>query len=164
MVGCPKVTKQSQPLVGRSSPCCDDIEEILLLSVFFRLSIHAIVAKIYHSSNGGGSARKQEEALRIGSSKARYTLLVLVTRRYPGVLRVIMSSLSITGRSRLSTVRADGCPKALPCDGARLFANTAGGRGCSVHTAVDTARIDGRSKYACIQPCLRPVNTAREHG
>jgi len=36
-LGCPKVTKRSQPLVGRSSPYCGDVwmEEILLLNNFF---------------------------------------------------------------------------------------------------------------------------------
>jgi len=34
-LGCPKLTKGSQPLVGRSSPYCGDIEEILLLNKFF---------------------------------------------------------------------------------------------------------------------------------
>jgi len=33
--GCPKLTKGSQPLVGRSSPYCGDVEEILLLNKFF---------------------------------------------------------------------------------------------------------------------------------
>ena len=40
-VGCPKLTKRSQPLVGRSLPYCKNMwEEILLLNkFFFRLSI-----------------------------------------------------------------------------------------------------------------------------
>jgi len=33
-LGCPKLTKRSQPLVGSSSPYCKDVEEILLLNKF----------------------------------------------------------------------------------------------------------------------------------
>jgi len=43
----PQTNEKSQPLVGRSSPCCKDVGEILLLNKFFvRLSIRALVAKI----------------------------------------------------------------------------------------------------------------------
>ena len=35
LAGCPKLTKRSQPLVGRSSPYCKDVREILLLNKFF---------------------------------------------------------------------------------------------------------------------------------
>jgi len=45
--GCPKLTKRSQPLVGRSSPYYGDIcKRYCCLTSFFRLSIHALVAKI----------------------------------------------------------------------------------------------------------------------
>jgi len=46
--GCPKLTKRSQPLVGRSSPYYGDMwrRYCCLTSFFFRLSIHALVAKI----------------------------------------------------------------------------------------------------------------------
>jgi len=47
LVGCPKVTKRCQPLLGRSSPYCGDIwRTYLCLTIFFRLSIRALVAKI----------------------------------------------------------------------------------------------------------------------
>jgi len=47
LAGCPKLTKQSQPLVGRSSPYCKDMcERYCCLTIFFRLSIRASVAKI----------------------------------------------------------------------------------------------------------------------
>jgi len=45
-LGCPKLTKRSQPLVGRSSPYCQNVGEILLYNkFFFQLSIRAVVAK-----------------------------------------------------------------------------------------------------------------------
>ena len=45
--GAPKLKKQSQPLVGRSSPYCEDIWRTLLLNkFFFVLPIRALVAKI----------------------------------------------------------------------------------------------------------------------
>ena len=45
--GMPKLTKGSQPLVGRSSPYCGDMwRTYWCLTSFFRLSIHALVAKI----------------------------------------------------------------------------------------------------------------------
>jgi len=48
LLGCPKLANRSQPLVGRSSPCCEDIWGIhcCLTSSFFRLLIRAFVAKI----------------------------------------------------------------------------------------------------------------------
>jgi len=47
-LGCRKLVNRSQPLVGRSSPYCGGhVEGILLFNKFyFRLSIHALVAKI----------------------------------------------------------------------------------------------------------------------
>jgi len=46
LLGCPKLANRSQPLVGRSSPYCDDIwRRYCCLTSFFRLSIHALVAK-----------------------------------------------------------------------------------------------------------------------
>jgi len=47
-LGCPKLPKRSQPLVGRSSPYCGDMwrRYYCLTSFFFWLSIHASVAKI----------------------------------------------------------------------------------------------------------------------
>jgi len=46
LAGCPKLTKRSQPLVGRSSPYCKDIcGRYCCLTIFFRLSIRALVAK-----------------------------------------------------------------------------------------------------------------------
>jgi len=46
LLGCPKLTKRSQPLVGRSSPYCKDMwGRYCCLTCFFRLSIHALVAK-----------------------------------------------------------------------------------------------------------------------
>jgi len=45
--GCPKLTKRSQPLVGRSSPCCGSmLRRCSCLTSFFQLAIHALVAKI----------------------------------------------------------------------------------------------------------------------
>jgi len=35
LLGCPKLTKRSQPLVGRSSPYCREVGEILLFNKFF---------------------------------------------------------------------------------------------------------------------------------
>jgi len=48
--GCPKPPNRSQPLVGRSSSHFGDLwKEILLFNkFFFRLSIHALVAKMQH--------------------------------------------------------------------------------------------------------------------
>jgi len=47
LLGCPKQPKRSEPLVGRSSPYCEDIwRRYCCLITFFRLSIHASVAKI----------------------------------------------------------------------------------------------------------------------
>jgi len=47
LLGCPKLTNRSQPLVGLSSPYCADMwRRYCCLTVFFRLSIHALVAKI----------------------------------------------------------------------------------------------------------------------
>ena len=44
---CPKLTKQSQPLVGRSSPYYGDMwRRYCCLTSFFRLAIHALFAKI----------------------------------------------------------------------------------------------------------------------
>jgi len=46
-LGCPKLMKGSQPLVGRSSPYCEDVwRRYCCLTSFFRLSIRALVAKI----------------------------------------------------------------------------------------------------------------------
>ena len=46
--GCPKLTKRSQPLVGRSSPYYEDMwRRYCCLTSFFRLSIRALVAKIW---------------------------------------------------------------------------------------------------------------------
>jgi len=45
--GVPKVSNRSQPLVVRSSPYCGDMwRRCCYLKAFFRLSIHALVAKI----------------------------------------------------------------------------------------------------------------------
>ena len=45
--GCPKLTKRSQPLVGRSSPYYGDMwRRYCCLTSFFRLSMHALFAKI----------------------------------------------------------------------------------------------------------------------
>jgi len=45
--GVPKLVNRSQPLMGRSSPYCDDMwKRYCCLSGFFRLSICALVAKI----------------------------------------------------------------------------------------------------------------------
>jgi len=47
LMGCPNLTKQSQPLVGRSSPYCANRWRIYCcLTSFFRLLINALVAKI----------------------------------------------------------------------------------------------------------------------
>jgi len=47
VLGCPKLPNRSQPLVGRTSPYCGHMEEILLLNKsFFWLSISALVTKI----------------------------------------------------------------------------------------------------------------------
>ena len=44
--GCPKLTKRSQPLVGRSSPYCKGMwGRYCCLTIFFRLSIHALVVE-----------------------------------------------------------------------------------------------------------------------
>jgi len=37
LLGCPKLANRSQPLVGRSSPYCEDVGEILLLKKFFQI-------------------------------------------------------------------------------------------------------------------------------
>jgi len=48
LLGCSKVTNRSQPLVGRSSPYCEDIwGRYCCLTSFFRFSIGGLVAKIY---------------------------------------------------------------------------------------------------------------------
>jgi len=45
--GCPKLANRSQLLVGQSSPYCGDTcRRYCCLTSFFRLSIHALVAKI----------------------------------------------------------------------------------------------------------------------
>ena len=44
--GCPKLPNRPQPLVGRSSPYCEDIWDILLFNNFSRLSRRALVVKI----------------------------------------------------------------------------------------------------------------------
>jgi len=45
--GCPKLANRSQPLVGRSSPYYENMEEVSVFNkLFFRLSIHASAAKI----------------------------------------------------------------------------------------------------------------------
>jgi len=47
LLGCPKLPDRSQPLVGRSSPYYQDMwRRYCCLTSFFRLSIHALVAKI----------------------------------------------------------------------------------------------------------------------
>jgi len=45
-LGCPKQPNRSQPLLGRRFILWEHVEEILLLNIFFRLSIHALVVKI----------------------------------------------------------------------------------------------------------------------
>jgi len=45
--GCPKPTKQSQPLVSHSPYCKDTCRRYCCLTSFFRLSIHALVVKIH---------------------------------------------------------------------------------------------------------------------
>jgi len=48
MMGCPKPANRSPPLVGRSLPYCKDIwRRYCCLTSFFRLLIHALVAKIW---------------------------------------------------------------------------------------------------------------------
>jgi len=47
LLGCPKLTNRSQPLVGRSSSYCKDMGEILLFNRFFQLSIRTLVVKIW---------------------------------------------------------------------------------------------------------------------
>jgi len=45
--GCPKLRNRSQPLENRSSPYCEGMwRRYCCLTSFFRLSIHALVAKI----------------------------------------------------------------------------------------------------------------------
>ena len=47
LAGCPKLTKRSQPLVGRSTPYCKDMwGRYCCLTSFFRLSTRALVVKI----------------------------------------------------------------------------------------------------------------------
>ena len=47
LLGCRKLPNWSQPLVGRSSPYCEDMwRRYWCLTRFFQLSIHAFVAKI----------------------------------------------------------------------------------------------------------------------
>jgi len=47
LLGCRKLTKRSQPLGGRSSPCCKDMcGRCFCLTGFFSDSIRALVAKI----------------------------------------------------------------------------------------------------------------------
>jgi len=47
VLGCPKLANTSQPLVGQSSPYCEDVwGRHCCLTSFYRLSIHALVAKI----------------------------------------------------------------------------------------------------------------------
>jgi len=47
-LGCPKLTNHSQPLVGRSSPYSENMwRRYCCLTSFFRLSLRALVAKIY---------------------------------------------------------------------------------------------------------------------
>ena len=46
LLGCPKLANRSPPLVGRSLPYCGNMwRRYCCLAVFFRLSIHALVAK-----------------------------------------------------------------------------------------------------------------------
>jgi len=46
--GAPNSANRSQPLVGRSSPYCGDMwRRYCCLTIFFRLSIRTLVAKIY---------------------------------------------------------------------------------------------------------------------
>jgi len=45
--GGPKLRNRCQPLVGRSSPYYEDVEDVLQFNkFFFQLSMHALVAKI----------------------------------------------------------------------------------------------------------------------
>jgi len=46
LLGCSKLPNRSQPLVGRSSPYCEDMWRSYCCLAIFRLSIHALVAKI----------------------------------------------------------------------------------------------------------------------
>jgi len=47
LLGCPKLPNRSQPLLGRSSPYCENVwRRYCCLTCFFWLSIHALVAKI----------------------------------------------------------------------------------------------------------------------
>jgi len=51
LLGCPKLPDRSQPLVGRSPPYYQGIwRRYCCLNSFFRLSIRALVAKIYRQS------------------------------------------------------------------------------------------------------------------
>jgi len=43
--GCPKPDNRPQPLVGRSSPCENMLKRYCCLTSFFRLLIHALLAK-----------------------------------------------------------------------------------------------------------------------
>ena len=48
LLGCLKLANRSQPLMSRSSPYCKDVwRRYCHLTSFFRLSIHALVAKIW---------------------------------------------------------------------------------------------------------------------
>jgi len=48
LLGCPKLANSSQPLLGWSSPYYEDVwRRYSCLTIFFRLSIHALVAKIW---------------------------------------------------------------------------------------------------------------------
>jgi len=48
LLGFPKLANRSQPLVGRSSPYCEDIwRRYCRLTSFFRMSTYALVAKTY---------------------------------------------------------------------------------------------------------------------
>jgi len=47
LLGCPKLVNRAQPLVSRSSPYCGNMwRRYCCLTRFFRLSIHASIAKI----------------------------------------------------------------------------------------------------------------------
>jgi len=47
LLGCPKLPNRSQPLVHQSSPYCEHVwRRYWCVTVFFRLSIHTLVAKI----------------------------------------------------------------------------------------------------------------------
>ena len=53
--GVPQTNERSQPLVGKTAPYSGDMWGILLFNIFFRLSIHALVAtKLWDGAHADG--------------------------------------------------------------------------------------------------------------